>query len=307
VARICYLPKNFRPATIDLISVANGIIEEYAADGYKMTTRQVYYQLVARGLIPNTMASYGKVKKTISDARLAGYIDWDHIVDRTRKLEEQPHWDSPADIVSACASQFRLDKWAKQPRRVEVWVEKQALIGIFEGVCRELDVPYIALRGYVSQSIQWGAAQRHRKIERETGQLTHVLHFGDHDPSGIDMTRDNQARLDLFGARTKVTRVALNMDQVEEYDPPPNPAKQTDARYAGYEEDFGDSSWELDALEPRVLVELVRKNVFDLLDEEQWAADTVKEEDAKNELQTVADYWSAAFVGAEDAEMGDES
>jgi hypothetical protein len=307
----CYKDKNFRADSIEMIELANDIIEEYVADGYKLTVRQLYYQFVARDLIPNTVQSYGRLKKLVSDARLAGMIDWDHIVDLTRKFEERSHWDSPSSIVEACASQFRLDKWADQTLRVEVWVEKQALIGIFKRVCDELDVPYMACRGYVSQSIQWEAAQRHIKYTEELGQGTVVLHFGDHDPSGIDMTRDIEARLQMFDANLiKVHRVALNMDQVRKYRPPPNPAKQTDARYKGYEQDFGKSSWELDALEPRVLAELVRKNVELIRDEELWQAAVEREKACKRQLRAVADNWDDITLdlvdGIDEGEEGDD-
>ena len=77
----------------------------------------------------------------------------------------------------------------------------------------------------------WGAAQRligHEKAGRDTV----VVHLGDHDPSGLDMTRDIQERLEMFGSTAIIDRIALTWEQIEEYGPPPNPAKTTDARYA---------------------------------------------------------------------------
>jgi DNA repair exonuclease SbcCD nuclease subunit len=76
------------------------------------------------------------------------------------------------------------------------------------------------------------------------------------------MTRDIRDRLELFASghlgwtdanRISVERIALNWDQVEQYSPPPNPAKLTDSRGAGYVACTATSSWELDALEPTVL------------------------------------------------------
>jgi len=158
--------------------------------------------------------------------------------------------------VDACARQFRIDKWATQPRRIEVWIEKDALVGVIEGVCTELDVPYFSCRGYTSQSEMWVGAQRLAAHWRKAKQNPLILHFGDHDPSGIDMTRDIQARLQEFSFGTaghplELRRLALNMDQVELYGPPPNPAKLTDSRCEAYMEEHGNESWELDALEPR--------------------------------------------------------
>ncbi len=90
------------------------------------------------------------------------------------------------------------------------------------------------------------------------------------------MTRDNADRLEVFLSRTarsmqvEVRRLALNMPQIEEYGPPPNPAKVTDSRFQRYSETYGDESWELDALEPAVLVQLVRDEVDTLRDDDAW-------------------------------------
>lgn len=270
-----YIEKNFRSATLEVIKMANEIIEEYADQGFSLTLRQLYYQFVARDLIANTERSYSRLGGIINDGRLAGLIDWNAIEDRTRNLKENWHADNPTDAIQTVRDQYNIDMWANQRQRVEVWIEKEALTGIIADICAELDVPYFACRGYVSQSEQWRAGKRCRSNYRNN-QTTVVLHFGDHDPSGIDMTRDNRDRLDLLSKSRGtecliVERIALNMDQIEKYSPPPNPAKMTDSRFAGYAEQYGDQSWELDALEPRVLVDLIRDNVDMHRDLELWA------------------------------------
>jgi len=265
-----YIPKRFAPKSEALIRTANQIIEEYEAQGFKLTLRQLYYQFVSRDIIPNTMKSYKTLGSVINDARLAGRLDWSAIVDRTRELRGVTHWDRPEDIVQAAARSFKVDRWEGQEVRPEVWMEKDALVGVFEGVCRSLDVDYFSCRGYTSQSEMWEAGQRIMNRYEETGQKTLILHFGDHDPSGIDMTRDIKDRLKMFVEKgsdfddsvdwddaCEVGRVALHMEQVRSLKLPPNPAKTTDSRAADYIEKFGHQSWELDALEPKHLVGLV--------------------------------------------------
>ena len=110
-------------------------------------------------------------------------------MDRTRELRTLSHWDDPSSIVEACSKQFNLDLWDKQPFRPEVWIEKDALVGVFERVCRELDVPLFSCRGYTSQSEMWVAGQRMLQYKRNK-QTPVIFHFGDHDPSGKDMSRD---------------------------------------------------------------------------------------------------------------------
>lgn len=265
--KIKYQDFNFRPATLALIKTANQIIAEYQAQGFDLTLRQLYYQFVSRDIIPNTMQSYKNLGSVINDGRLAGMIDWNAIVDRTRELRTLSHWSDPSDIVEACGKQFNIDRWATQEYRPEVWIEKDALAGVFERVCRELDVPLFSCRGYTSQSEMWVGAQRLLKY-RKDHQKPVVFHFGDHDPSGIDMSRDITDRLELFTGRDLIFhRLALNMDQVDRYGPPPNPTKITDSRADAYIVEFGNKSWELDALEPSVLEALVREAIDEIIDQ----------------------------------------
>lgn len=289
--RICYTPRRFSANSQTLIDHANTIIAEYQAQGYRLTLRQLYYQFVSRDIIPNNMQSYKQLGSVINDARLAGLIDWNTIEDRTRNLHELPHWSRPSNIIAACADQFRIDKWKTQPTRVEVWIEKEALAGVFERVCDELQIPFFACRGYTSQSEMWAAGQRLQRTVKG-GQKPIILHFGDHDPSGIDMTRDIIDRLQLFMGGLELNRLALNMDQVDEYQPPPNPAKITDSRAAAYIDVYGQSSWELDALEPDVLAGLVRNFVAGVLDDGLWAEAVEAENEHRRLLGVVSEQWA---------------
>lgn len=288
--KLCYVQKNFQPASLAVVVQANRIIEEYEAQGYSLTLRQLFYQFVSRDLLPNTQKSYSRLGNIISDGRLAGLIDWDAIEDRTRNLVRNPHWGSPASIIDSAASSYAIDKWEGQEYRIEVWIEKEALSGVFDRICSQLDVPFFACRGYVSQSEMWRAAQRLLTWD-EKGYKTVVLHFGDHDPSGIDMTRDIQDRLRLFETEAEVIRLALTEEQIGEYDPPPNPAKATDSRFEDYRCKYGDESWELDALEPAVLSQLVMDAVFERRDPDKWGAALRREAEGQAQLQAVSDGW----------------
>ena len=295
--KVAYIVKSIRSAGLEMIEQANEIIEEYLAQGYTLTLRQIYYQFVARGLLANEQREYNRLGNLVNDGRMLGLIDWNAIEDRTRRLEGLTHWDSPRQILNAVAGQFRYDKWKNQPWRIEVWIEKEALAGVFEAVCNELDIPFLSCRGYGSQSVMWRAAMRLRGYETRDGQRTLILHFGDHDPSGMDMTRDIEDRLFTFGSRVQVKRIALNMDQVEEYDPPPNPAKLSDTRATEYIRKFGDESWELDALNPATLSDLVREEVAQKLDQTLWDKNVGEEEEVKRGLRHIADNWESILGG----------
>ncbi len=286
---IAYTEIKFSKSSLEIIEWANDIIDEYQAQGFTLTLRQLYYQFVSRDLIPNTMQSYKRIGSIINDARMAGEISWDAIEDRTRNLKALPHWESPRMIMESVIDQFRVDKWANQECRPEVWIEKDALTGIIAGVCQRYDVPYFACRGYNSQSEQWAAGQRFKEY-LHYGQTPIVLHLGDHDPSGIDMTKDNKTRLSLFAEEDIVVeRLALNFDQVAFHNPPPNPAKMTDSRFGGYVKTFGKQCWELDALDPKIIAGLVEAAIINIRDDSAWEEKIKEEESGREILKGAAD------------------
>lgn len=272
-----YREINLRPDTLKLIEFLNSMIDDYMAQGFTLSVRQLYYQLVARAVIENTERSYKRVASIINDGRLAGLIDWDAIEDRGRDIVKRASWVSGSSILRSCADQYHMDMWENQPHRVFVIVEKAALAGVLEGVCHKLDVPLLAARGYPSVSVVRELALDHLESAIDSGQHPVVLHLGDHDPSGIDMTRDLEDRFQMFMPHYDLAndwtleRIALTMDQIDEHAPPPNPAKTTDSRFAEYRRNFGDESWELDALEPRMLVKLVTGHVEHYRDLDRWA------------------------------------
>lgn len=286
--RQTFIEKNFRQDSLTLINKINDIIHDYRTQGYELTLRQVYYQLVARAIIANNERSYKNVGALINDARLAGLIDWDAIVDRTRNIRQNSHWNSPADILRSALYSFRIDTRENQANYIEVWVEKDALISIVEDVAKKLDITCFSCRGYVSQSEMYEAAQRMIRQQND-GKSCYILHLGDHDPSGKDMTRDIQDRMTLFYAEVEVKRLALNWDQIERYNPPENPAKLTDTRAEAYIEEFGNYSWELDALEPRVIEELIIDAVNELTDQDSLNDKKLVERNHKDRLQDIID------------------
>ncbi len=283
---------NFRQKTLDRITEANEIIEEYEAQGFTLTIRQLYYQFVARDWIENSQRSYKNLVNVMGKARLAGLTDWDAIEDRTRNLKSNAHWTSPASVIQSAYSSFRIDKWEHQPNRVEVWIEKEALAGVIESICQDLDVAYFSCRGYVSLSEMYVAAKRLEMYNTGYEQAVYILHLGDHDPSGIDMTRDIDDRAwTLTESPITIDRLALNWDQIETYNPPPNFAKVTDSRAKSYIQKYGAESWELDALEPQGLRGIIEKAVLDLRDKDTWQQAVDDEKEMRVELQKAAANW----------------
>lgn len=331
--------EDWRPdsSSLDVIDQANAIVADYQGQGYDLTLRQLYYQFVARDLIPNTDRSYKRLGSILNRGRMAGYVDWDAIVDRTRNLRGLGHHDGPADIINTTIRAHNLDRWVDQPYRIEVWVEKEALAGVIQRAASAFDVNWFSCRGYVSQSELWGAAQRHGRYIHG-GQRVLVLHLGDHDPSGIDMTRDIVDRLNTFiltdyennGVLDQadrwstesdmvefldgfgedfafgedaitVKRIALNRDQIDAYGPPPNPAKLTDSRAGGYIAEHGRFSWELDALDPATLDQLIRDEIEAHMIEERYNERLDLQRTHRNQLREISNRFDevVAYLGLE--------
>lgn len=297
---IQYNDWNPRRETVDIINSANDIIQEYSLSGLVLTLRQLYYQFVARDLLPNTERSYKNLSTIVTKARNAGLMSWTGIEDRNRGHNTFWSAEDPFKEVMALPDYIRFDQWARQDIYVEVWVEKEALGNVIQKACSPYLVPYMSCKGYLSASEAWRAGRRIKQKEQE-GKECVIIHLGDHDPSGIDMTRDNRERLHLYGETfdCEVKRIALNMDQVHQYRCPNNPAKLTDSRCGDYIRKFGKHSWELDALEPKVLINLIQNEIKDLIDFRTWDEVQEEEVEVKNQLRKLAEnyYQIQDFLG----------
>ncbi len=304
--KIAYKEWNPTARVEELVFTAENIIEEYSANGYTLTLRQLYYQFVARDIIENSERSYKNLGNHINNARLAGMISWRAIEDRNRGHYAPWTDEEITSPVRSLPHYIRFDRWARMDTYVEVWVEKEALGNVIQRACDPLLVPYLSCKGYLSASEAWRAGQRFKR-KAEEGKDCVLIHLGDHDPSGIDMTRDNAERVALFsGEHVDVRRIALNMDQVREYQPPPNPTKLSDSRAKGYLKQFGKTSWELDALQPSMLEKLIQDEVRLFIDQDAW--DCVGEEEAemKNKLEAVYNNWDEVEELLEEIELRNE-
>lgn len=263
----------FTDDSLAMIAKMNTIIAAFMAKGFVLTVRQLYYQLVAGDVIENSEKSYKRITELVNNARISGEMDWDAIEDRTRAFERRQRWGSGREILQSCVDSFHMDMWEGQPCRPFVIIEKEALVGVLTKTCSGFDVPVLAARGYPS-----GTVLREFAVEDILPncfeQRIILIHLGDHDPSGLDMTRDLQERIELFseGNEIEMHRIALNMDQIKARKPPPNPAKATDSRFEDYRRKYGTKSWELDALPPEYLAELVAGKIREYIDVDEWNA-----------------------------------
>ena len=293
MAREWFKDINFRTKSLRMIETVNEIIAGYQKQGLKLTLRQTYYQCVVRNLFPNSERSYKNLGNLISDARLAGLMDWDAIEDRVRKPRVPSEFANVEQLIDTASYWYRLPRWDGQENYVELWVEKDALAGVLAPIASEYHVTMVVNRGYSSSSAMYEAAKRYLDNCKD-GRRPHLLYLGDMDPSGEDMVRDISDRLELFGLDAlAVTKVALTMDQVEEYKPPPNPAKMSDSRAEKYVEKHGYSSWEVDALPPKALTEIIQDEIRGLVDLDRMNAIIAQETKDKRAIREMAAAYAA--------------
>src|SRR5262249_17168504 len=288
-----FIPWKPHAATLTVVQQAKAIIDEYFGLGFNLSLRQLFYQFVARAQLENAFREYKRLGTIVRNARDAGRIDWDAIEDRTREVNTHAFWTNPAGIISSAAESYREDLWAEQKYRPQVWIEKDALFRVIGDVRTELPVPYFAHRGNNSQTLQYQAGKRFARY-LDLGLIPLVLHLADHDPNGIDMTRDNEERLKLYArADIEVRRIALNLDQVRRYNPPPSFVKEGDTRTSGYRDRFGtDECWELDALAPDVIANLIRTEIEGLIDQRRWKRAIASENRGRKLLTGAAENWT---------------
>lgn len=249
---------NFRSKSRARIATCNEIIAEYQEQGLRLTLRQLYYQLVSRNVIANEETEYKNLGNLVSDGRLAGLIDWDAIEDRIRLPYEWPEYEGIRQFIENAPNLFRLARWEGQKNYVELCVEKSAIANVLFPIASKFHVTLTVNRGYSSTSAMYECAQRFLAKQEEEGKTLILFYLGDHDPSGEDMVRDIEDRMQRFGLHDlRLEKLALTMQQVRHYKLPNNPAKIADSRAKKYIAQHGRHCWEVDALNPRILTETV--------------------------------------------------
>lgn len=280
-------------SNIERLSTINSILEEYQAEGYVLTLRQLYYQLVSRNIIPNELKEYAKLSSLLTKGRMAGVVDWSIIEDRIRR-PHLPYWVTGIpDAINDIISQYRLDRQRDQETYIELWVEKDALSGVLKRITNKYHIRLMINRGYSSTSAMYDAHQRFKK-EIDCGKRCVILYLGDHDPSGLDMIRDIGDRLGDFFTVVDVMQIGLTMEQIKQYAPPPNPAKVTDPRAKWYIQEYGNTSWEVDALPPPVLNKLVEDNILNHINLNKFNSIVELESSEKEELKEFMQSWEGS-------------
>lgn len=277
------------------------VITKYRKMSMNITLRQLYYQMVTLNVFANTEKNYKKFGKLISKARYNGLIDWDVIEDHARSPDLRSEFRDLTHFFNRVIPIYRLPRWSDQEYYLELLSEKDAMTNIIQPIAREWHINYCFNRGYSSSTVMFDLAMRIGEA-LEKGKKAVILYLGDHDPSGLDMVRDVEDRVTEFiceGRGTSddeplfnidklhlirkdlltIDHIALTDEQIEQYHPPPNPAKFKDPRAKDYISKYGRVSWEVDALPPEALINLVNAKIQDYITDHNKYSAWLKQED----------------------------
>lgn len=247
-----YPVKRQRRTNAELHTIQTALYE-YAQQHHPVTVRQLFYAMSVQGIVSKEEAGYDLVQRETLKLRRAGMMPWGWVSDNTRWMFKSPSHSSIEAALLDTVKSYRRKIWNSIPVHVELWVEKDALAGVLGGVTDPYDVPLYPARGFSSDTFLVNTAGQLSRY----GKPCFVYYFGDHDPSGVAISRQIEEGLRRYAPDAEIhfERVGVNPDQIKAWNLPTRPTKKTDSRSKNFKGD----SCELDSLGPDLLRRLARE------------------------------------------------
>jgi len=266
----------------EIMDRACELIKEYNEESIRPTVRQIHYRLASEqvGGYQNNKRCYKSLSEKLVKARMKGLIDWGGLADHVRYMLWTRLVPTVGELIEQATSSFGEDPWDAMGKRVVVWLEKDALAELIYHVVAGYYVPLAVSRGYSS----WTFIYDNLDILKSVLEVK-VFYLGDHDPSGLDIERFTKEAMRYFGINLELRRVALTYEQIQRYNLLPNPTKRADPRSKEYIIKYGDVCWELDALEPKTLQQIVRSAVESEIEPSIWNKIMDKNRRAREKLK----------------------
>lgn len=308
----------------------SNIVNDYMKKKIKLSNRQLYYRLVGKDLIPNFIEIYKRICKFLTDCRYGGYIDWDAIEDRGRVPERRSQWNTIQDLIDTAVDSYRLPRWKDQKYYIELYCEKEAMDSVLRPVADKYHIYFGYNKGYCSASTIYDIAKRVKKqienrkivkilylgdhdpsgldmirdVETRIKEFLKIWcenYFFETECENKDSEWFETDELghdgwrwffetDYINGKFELIHVALTTKQIKQYHPPPNPAKFSDPRATTYISKYGEVSWELDSLEPELLMQLTEEAILQFLDVDKYNVWIKKEE---KESKALVDFGSS--------------
>ncbi len=271
-------------ATTELVERAERILSAEQP----MTIRQLFYRLVSVQALENSVPEYKKLSRVMTDARESGQVPFEWIVDRSRPTYAPTVFDNLKDGLMALRNCYRKDYWQDQPAHVEVWTEKDAIIGSIEPVTDELGVTVRVSRGFTSTTRVHEIASVFSGVFKPIS----VFYLGDHDPSGRAIELDLYERISSYGPDFQMERLAIREKDIDDFNLPPLRIKTSDTRAVAFRREFGNRCVELDALPPEELRSRVRQAIEKNIEEEAWGRALAIEKAEQESIASIVGRWN---------------
>jgi len=269
-------------SSLILIEQVQKIISSY---DFALTLRQIYYQLVAKQIIPNEQRYYKKLSRICVMGRNEGILSEEGFADRLREVDKLSSWADLNQFMETVKRSYHKDKWQNQDKYIEIWTEKDALRSVLTEITYQYDVSLMVARGQLSRTAIYEAFNRY-KIQSD--KECYLYYCGDFDPSGLSIYESIKERLEKFGVFIKYERIALTEEQIKKYQLPSDPAKQSDPNYNKFVSLYGsDMVVELDSLPPDVLRDIIKDCISKNIDAgllAQVQKEETKEQDKLNKF-----------------------
>jgi hypothetical protein len=282
--RIARRGRRLAPKTLALRSAVLELTREFEV----MTVRQIFYQLVSRGIVPKTEnGGYRPVQTQVLKMRREGLLPWAFIADGTRWMRKPISYDSVEDALRATQHSYRRNLWRSQQVRIEIWLEKDALAGVVADATERWDVPLMVSRGTSSATFLHSAAQEARRAWEAAHVETVVYALYDFDAAGERAARSVERGFAEHVPDVPIgfERIAVTREQIDEWQLPTRPAKRSDPEAAK----FGAEAVELDAIPPDRLLGLVEDAIVAHVDVDAWRIEQQYEQSEREVLERLVE------------------
>lgn len=247
---------------------------EIARERQPISVRGVSYVVFETYGLITSMAKKetDKVGNALRHARNSGLIPWDWIVDTSRQGRTYNFggYDTPEAYINELleVNLYRKDYWSNQPYHLEVWSEKETIVGVIDPILRKWSVDFKNLRGFNSTSNVYRDAQRSKALSKPMV----ALYIGDYDISGLYMSEcDLPRRLEEYEAGIQIVRIALKQEDTIGHAGHNITEKKGDPRFKWWcENEFGNQYWEVDGMDPRDLRTRLDEQIESYVDMAAW-------------------------------------
>ena len=292
-------PKGFAPwrpqkKTLVILAQIKTILDEYRAE-LPLTARQIFYRLVGAYSYPKNENAYERLTNMLVRARRSGRVPFESIRDDGASVLGCTHYEGEEDFyehLRKLGENWEKNKLTNQGMDVRIYCEAAGMMPQIARVSHRYSVPVYSCSGFDSLTSKYDLTQDVSRAFTYKGRRTVVLHLGDHDPSGESMFSDGLVE-DVHAFVGSIIshkdpsdvvmfkRIALTAEQAMSYRLEPAPPKKTDSRTKKW---GTRPTYQLEALPPDVLAEMVGREITALFNREIFDADLAAEPEMRRKI-----------------------